>query len=320
MLDIAATTILTSSEDAPIDQHQNWAGDTKGIPHLNWNWTANELRPMLYGNDSYISGLRQDVLIKWDFSSIPSTDVITNVTMEMSGWDNPDGVIDVYGIQEGSWTEDTVTWNSWAATPQNLVLLGQLTEAGPAATAGETIFSNQNLTQWVKNWINQSQTNNGIILKMSGTNPPIGSIGDSFSAKEEASVTGYGHAPQLVIQHVPASAFSTVTGTVQPESYSGNLQSIGVQVEFRQNDVVVKTERTLLDNNGAFSINAVQKGYYDVAVKAFTYLQTVVPNVNVNADPTNLNPVVLQAGDLNGDSAINLLDFSIMANSWMAAE
>ncbi|MEN6386347.1 MAG: DNRLRE domain-containing protein [Phycisphaerales bacterium] len=320
MLDIAATTILTSSEDAPVDQHQNWASATKGIPHSNWNWTANELRPMLYGDDHYVAGLRQDVLIKWDFSTMPATDIITNVTMEMSGWDNPDGVIDVYGIQEGSWTEDTVTWNSWATTPQTLVLLGQLTEAGPAAVAGETIFANANLTQWVKNWINGNQANNGIILKMSGPNPATGTIGDSFSAKEEASGTAYGHAPQLVIQHVPASAFSTVTGTVQLEGYTGNLQSIGVQVEFRQNGAVVRTEKTLLDSAGAFSINAVQKGYYDVAVKSFTYLQTVIPNVNVNSDPTSLNPVVLKAGDLNGDSEINLLDFGIIANSWMSAE
>jgi hypothetical protein len=320
MLDIATTTILGSSEDAPIDQHQNWSGSTKGIPHSNWNWAANELRPLLYGADYYLPGLRQDVLIKWDLSTIATTDIITDITMQMSGWDNPDGVIDVYGIQEGSWAEDTVTWNSWASTPQTLVLLGQLTEAGPAAVAGETIFANAQFKEWVKNWINGSQANNGIILKMSGPNPATGTIGDSFSAKEEAAGTGYGHSPQLVIQHVPASAFSTVTGTVQLEGYTGNLQSAGVQVEFSQNDVVVKTEKTLLDSTGAFSINEVQKGYYDIAIKAFTYLQTVVPNVNVNADPTNLSPVVLKAGDLNGDAEINLLDFAILANSWMSAQ
>ncbi len=318
MVNQATTSVIDASEDAPVDQHQNWAGDTKGIPHLNWGWTATELRPMLYSNDYYVPGLRQDVLIKWDLSSIPATDVITAVTLEMSGWDNPDGIIDVYGIETGDWSEATVTWNNWASTPQSLVLLGQLASAGPAITAGNAIFSNTNLAAWVEDWKAGSQPNYGIILKMSGTNPPVSpSIGDSFSAREE---TAYGHAPQLIIQHIPASAFATIQGKVNSNGYAGNLQNFGVQVELRQNGIAVRTENLLLDATGGFAVDLVPLGTYDVAVKAFTHLQKVLPNINISASPTNLGTIVLNAGDLNGDSVVNLLDFAIMASNWQSAE
>jgi hypothetical protein len=194
----AATTTLGTTDDACIDQHSNWAGDTKGIPHLNWGWDGTELNVKIYTPD--YGYLRQDVMLKWDVSSLIATDAVTDVTLKMAGWDYSDGPIDVYGIALGDWDETTVTWNNWVATTKSLVLLGQLTCAGPANAFGDTIFSDPDLTAWVQSWVDGSQSNYGLILKKAGTEAG----GDSFSAHEDT--WSYGHAPQLVITQVPEPA------------------------------------------------------------------------------------------------------------------
>lgn len=197
----AATTTLSTTDDAEIDQHANWASDTRGIPHLNWGHTATELKVKVYGDDYYTTGLRQDVMLKWDVSGL-GTDAVTNATLAMSGWDASDGPINVYGIiaAPNSWAETNVTWNSWAATSYNLVLLGQMYSSGPAAAVGDSTFSSVALTSFVQSWVDGSVANNGLILKIDVPNPVSGTIGDSFSAKEELS---YGHAPQLIVTQIP---------------------------------------------------------------------------------------------------------------------
>jgi hypothetical protein len=190
----AVEVTLNSTDDAEIDQHVNWRGDTKGIAHLNWGWDASQLRVQIY--DPSYGNIASHALIKWDVTGIASNAAINSVTLEMSGWDGSDGPIDVYGIAVGSWEEETVTWNSWAATTQSLVLLGQLYCAGPANAVGQTTFSSNDLASWVQSWVNGSQANNGIILKMHDD----GSAGgDSFSSKEDP--WSYGHAPQLKIAY-----------------------------------------------------------------------------------------------------------------------
>lgn len=314
MLSEATISTIDASDDAEIDWHINWRADTKGIPHPEWSHDASELRVRIYDPNQYTGAQGSHVLIKWDFAGIPATDVIVAVTLEMAGWDNPDGMIDVYAIAEGDWDESTVTWNSWEATPKSLVLLGQLSSSGPANTSGNTIFSNPNLTELVQEWISGNQANYGLILKMSGTAP----VGDSFSSHEDTWESA--HAPQLVIYHLPSSEFASVEGTVNPSGYTGDLQNVGVQIELLQNGVTARTERTLLDASGSFSMDLVPKGTYDVAVKAFTYIPELLTNISVSADPTDLGTIVLGAGDLNGDSIVNLLDFAIMANNWLSVE
>jgi hypothetical protein len=315
MLTLGTTVTLDTTEDAEIDGHVNWRGDTKGIPHLNWGWDGTELRVQTYDPIDYPGAVATHALLKWDLSSIPSTNVVMKASLQMTGWDGSDGAIDVYGIELGDWSESTVTWNSWATTSQSLVLLGQLTCAGPANTRGQTVFANSALTQWVQDWVNGNQANYGIILKMHDDGTPGG---DSFSSREDTWASG--HAPQLVIQYFPSSVFAEVKGKVSLTGYTGDMQNVGVQVEIRQNNVPVKVQNGLSDATGSFSMDLVPLGTYDVYVKSFGYLKQSVKNVNVSADPTNVGTIQLKAGDLNGDSNINMLDFAIIANNWLALE
>ena len=140
-------------------------------------------------------------MLKWDVSALNS-DPISNVSLSMSGWDGSDGPINVYGIiaAPNSWAETNVTWNSWANMSYSLMLLGQMYSSGPWAQVGDSAFSTPELASFVASWINGSVANNGLILKLDLPNPTSGTLGDSFSSKEE---TGYGHAPQLVITQIP---------------------------------------------------------------------------------------------------------------------
>ena len=198
---VQAATILSTTDDAEIDQHVNWASATRGIPHPEWSHPATELMVKLYGDDYSPTGMRQDVMLKWDVSGL-TTDAVSAVTLAMAGWDYADSAIDVYGIDAAanSWAESNVTWDSWQATTKSLTYLGQMTQAGPYSVVGDTTFSSAALTALVQSWVDGSLTNNGVILKLSGPNPATGIIGDSFSAKEELS---YGHAPQLIVTQVP---------------------------------------------------------------------------------------------------------------------
>ena len=191
----ATDVTLDATEDAEIDGHVNWRNDPKGIPNAGWLHPATELPVKIYDPIDYPGAEAAHSMIKWDVSSIPSSDVVTAVTLEMSGWDWSDGPIDVYGIEVGDWAEATVSWNSWAATTKSLALLGQLASAGPASVTGQTQWSDADLTALVQDWVDGDQANYGIILKKAGTTPGV----DSFSSREDTWASG--HAPQLKITH-----------------------------------------------------------------------------------------------------------------------
>ena len=308
----AGTVVLDAVGDAEIDEHINWRSDTKGIPHPEWGHDASELRVRTYDHALYPDPNFSHVLIKWDVFSITATDEITDVTLEMSGWDYSDGSIDVYAIDQGDWDEATVTWDNWAATTKSLVLLGQLTSAGPAHINGQTTWSDPDLTTWVQDWVSGSQANHGLILKMHEDGSPGG---DSFSSHEDTWASG--HAPQLTIDHEPSTP--TLTGTVVIDGYVGDLSLVGVQVEFRQAAVPVRTERVMLDAAGSFSIPDVTIGTYDIAIKAYSQLQKVITNVDVPAAPTDIGTITLQGGDINGDGLVDSNDFAVLAVEWLSA-
>jgi len=201
----ATTTIISTTNDAEIDEHVNWANDTKGVPHPEWGHTAAELRVQKRDPNEYAGGPQSQVLIKWDVSSIPSTDVVTNVTMQLVGWDWSNGPIDVYGIQVGDWDESEVTWNNWQGRTTSLVLLGSFTQSDPPGTV--TNFSDPDLTAWVQDWVDGDQPNYGVILIRQDLETPGG---DSFSAHEDTYDPNVYFAPRLVIEHT-----SGTTGPIQ---------------------------------------------------------------------------------------------------------
>jgi hypothetical protein len=228
--------------------------------------------------------------------------------------DYNDCTIEVYGVAEGSWEEDNVTWNNWDNSSKTLTYLGSFTYSTAPGTPAS--FSGSTLNSWVQKWINGQQANYGLLLK--GVADP--GLGDSFSSHEDPYDPLVYFGPRLIITHVPENDNVTVTGTVTLGGYLGDLRNVGVKVEFRQGGSAVKTEWVLLDSAGGFSIPNVQKGTYDVAIKTYSHLQEVLLSQNLTSQPTSsLDPITLLAGDATGNGTVDASDLNVIAGYWGAA-
>jgi len=151
--------------------------------------TGAELR--VHGEDSHI-------LIHWDISAIPSNRDVDNATMELVFWESgDDGPKNVYSIDNVSWDQSTVTWNSWAAESPATTLLGSFQAGGGAGSSH--YFYNDNFTALVEDWIDGDQTNYGIIIKFD-----TGTVGDSYSAEEDTyEPQETFHGPMLEVMLTP---------------------------------------------------------------------------------------------------------------------
>jgi hypothetical protein len=259
-----------------------------------------------------------NALIRWDLSGISSNHRISNVTLEMSSWYSYQGQVAVYGIQAGNWDEDTVTWNIWEATPKTLVFLGNLTPAGSVETYGRTTFSDPDLTAWVQSWVDGSQANYGIILKMPDG---AGFYGTSFSSREDTYVPPSGlhlyYAPQLKISHELAT--SSINGRVIIDGYTGDMSIVGAQVVFQQNGSSVRTEHVLLDASGNFSVSDIGLGTYNIIVNVCSQLQKTSNGVALTTvNPVNLGDITFHGGDFEGNGVVNSKDLKILANNWLS--
>jgi len=140
-------------------------------------------------------------LLGWDLSSIPATDVVTDVTLRIQQLDTGVESVYVYGIQEGAWDESTVTWNNWVGT-ETIVLLGEMFNVPSTSGNREyTTFNDPNLTAWVQSWVDGSQANYGLLFKWAG---PPEAVGDTYLAREHSLWQSY--PTELVIDAVPEPA------------------------------------------------------------------------------------------------------------------
>lgn len=105
----------------------------------------------------------------------------------------------------------------------------------------------------------------------------------------------------------------TLQGTINPAGYTGDLGIVGVGIELIQGTTVVKTVKTVLSENGTFSIYPVTPGTYDIAIKGTSWLRKVVHGLTTNADPWVITPITLDAGgDCDGDNHVSSTDLAIV--------
>ena len=296
-------SVINCSGDTEIDQHINYKAKNLGAETS----IRVEVRSAVY-TDPVISPESQG-LIKWDVSSIPSTDIVTYAELQLQQSDGAVESCDVYAIDEGVWDEMTVTWDSWQAAGNSESLLGNMPNI--TISKGLTTFTNDDLTELVQLWHNGGHDNLGLLFKWAGV---VGQ-GDTYLSKEH---TGDYIAPRLVVQHISDLLFASVIGSVELSGYTGDLQDAGIRVDIRENGVEARREALLLGPGGGFAIDRIPLGTYDVTISAFGYLPKTLTGVDVSSDPIDLGTIVLDAGDLNGDSFVDMLDFAILANNWLS--
>src|SRR5690606_20238126 len=92
-------------------------------------------------------------------------------------------VTNVSRIDQGAWTEATVTWNNWTAQTTSATLLGGMLGTPSTVNGGETLFTSAGLTATVQGWHDGSIDNLGLLLTWGGPDDD----GDTFAAREHTT-------------------------------------------------------------------------------------------------------------------------------------
>jgi hypothetical protein len=138
-------------------------------------------------------------------------------------------------------------------------------------------------------------------------------VGNTVGISSASTSTG-GHR----VDDISWSTTTSIAGHVDlQQRASGTDQSmVGVRVQLRTpgTQTPVQTVYTLLDSNGDYSVTlpSIAAGTYDVAVKAFSWLERVVPNVAVAVGSKMTVNVSLDNGDADGNNAKNSADMSVV--------
>ncbi len=127
-------------------------------------------------------------VISWDVSPIPTNAVVTSVSITIDLFNSSSGIHDFLQAN-ASWSEDSVTWNSFGGTDSiGAIVLGTI---DPFLFNEQEIVLNIDGTNLVQGWIDGSISNNGIVVRSAGTNDGIG-----WNSSEE--VTGR---PKLTVNY-----------------------------------------------------------------------------------------------------------------------
>lgn len=116
---------------------------------------------------------------------------------------------------------------------------------------------------------------------------------------------------QAEIVFEPVSIHGTVAGL------SGSV-SVPIILELSQASQSVRHMQVFSDAAGGFTLglDRLPAGLYDLAVKAEGRLRTVVRDIPVVGNPTEIGTLTLNGGDANGDDVITFEDFCILQNNY----
>jgi kumamolisin len=149
----------------------------------------------------------------------------------------------------------------------------------------------------------------------SGSNITAGTGSGYFCTAGYDLVTGLGSADFYALA---GRLVTTVSGTVTLPDCVHSAQP--VSFEFRYTDGSGSFTRMLtLSASGAFSLNNVPRGSYDLAIKGSKWLQKVVP-VDVTSGPVASLTATLLPGDVNGDNQVDILDLGGLADAFNTSQ
>lgn len=141
-----------------------------------------------------VSGSIRQILIKFDISSIPTTDVVTSSTLTLvNNVTTPASTINVIPMTT-AWVENIATWSNMSAP-----LTGTIVATGNSLGTSGSSYS-IDITSLTSQWVNGSVLNNGVVLTSIGAS-------NVFSSEYSSS----SNRTKLVICHQLASNSCTNT-------------------------------------------------------------------------------------------------------------
>ena len=193
---VTKTTTLDVAEDADITSWVNWKSAPRGkLAHGADRGRGGTLRVALADFPGTYRENNGWILLKWNLASIPAGHTIDNATVRIVQLDSATHNVNVFGIDEGRWTEADVTWDNWHKSSKS-TRLGTMKSVSSKVN-GITTFSSRSLTDLVQDWHDGSKPNLGLLLKWAG--PPMS--GDTFASRESRTADP----PRLIIEHSPAN-------------------------------------------------------------------------------------------------------------------
>ncbi len=124
-----------------------------------------------YGYQEYVtidglsSGSEFVGLLKWDLSAMPTNANVVATEIVLTISDTSTDQYNLYAMN-GSWNEDSVTWNSANIEANQGVLIGTVV---PHYALKHTLVLNDAGVELVQGWIDGSVPNNGLIIRSAGT-------------------------------------------------------------------------------------------------------------------------------------------------------
>ncbi|GIV15665.1 MAG: hypothetical protein KatS3mg022_1100 [Armatimonadota bacterium] len=183
-------------------------------------------------------------------------------------------------------------------------------------------YSDRTILLW--QWNTQGQLVRQVILPSS---PHLANWAADIAADEEGNVVIAGYSDLLYYStsdgpgaDALVAKFGTGTGvTLQGRVILSDIAirfpALPVEVELRQNGVVVRRDEVYLDENGYFTLYNAPEGVYDVAFRGMHWLRRVVPQVTIAPGAPEVE-VYLINGDIDGDNEVTLFDFGLLVQAF----
>ena len=127
---------------------------------LDQNFNAADDQLVADGQDTNFGAT--NILLAWDLSAVENCNVPTAANIEMKIFNSSEGTYEIFS-NVTAWVEDEVTWSS---------LTGEGTSMGefnPSSQGSRTVTFSTDGLNIVKNWIQSSDNNNGIVIMSTGT-------------------------------------------------------------------------------------------------------------------------------------------------------
>jgi len=103
-----------------------------------------------------------NILLAWDLSAVESCNVPTAANIEMEIFNSSEGTYEIFS-NVTPWLEDEVTWSSLTGEGTSMA------EFNPSSQGSRTVTFSTEALNVVKNWIQSSDNNNGIVIMSAGT-------------------------------------------------------------------------------------------------------------------------------------------------------
>jgi hypothetical protein len=184
-------------------------------------------------------------LLRWDVSAIPTGSIIVSAAIELNITGSTKSNYEVYALQR-AWDEISATWQR-ALTGQNWSTAGAtggadhistvLGALGPVSTGTQRITLNAAGIAAVQAWINDPNSNFGIILQ-----DYVATDGVDFRSSETATAS---QRPKLIINYEPASAVNALAFA----SFANSAPTVNAGADFSApRNQVMQLQGTVADD------------------------------------------------------------------------